>query len=214
MNGSDETPRQHARNRQRRSLVIRRTDHVGGSLGLVFLGALERDSDSILARLGDYLGSRAKILKAEISQDRIEVDVEVRAWPEEAARLAEHARDLLRKGASRAAIALFAEALDLDPLHAPALTGLGLALGQRGRHDEALDALRRARESGGDNFELLLAMGRVSAHLEHKSAAIAYLEAALAIDPKSFVARRALKQLGREPARPDPAAGAVRSNSK
>jgi tetratricopeptide (TPR) repeat protein len=199
MSASDGPPWRPAANRHRRSILIRREDHIGDALGLAFLEAPENAGDAILARLGEYLGARIKILKAEVSRDQIEVEVESRGWPEEGARLAAAAQDLYNKGARRNAAAMFREAIELDPLNGGALLGIGLALAGNGHHGDALDALRRAREIVGDTIPLLLAMARASILLEREAAAVSYLEAAMRIEPKNFIARRALKQLGREP---------------
>ena len=191
-------------NRRRATLAIRLEDHIGDPVGLAFLEEPEHEGDLILARLGAYLGPRMKILKAEISRGRIEVDVEARGWPEEGARLAGAAADLLRKGAPKAAIGLASEALALDPLSADALATLGRAQVARGQHAEALDALRRAREIGGEQLEVLLALAQATSALERMASATAYLQAAVAIDPQCFVARRALAQLGFEAAPREP----------
>jgi tetratricopeptide (TPR) repeat protein len=202
MSASDGLPPRAPANRHRRSITIRREDHIGDAVGLAFLEAPEGGGDAILARLGEYLGARIKILKAEVSRDEINVEVELRGWPEEGARLAAAADDLYHKGARRNAAALFREAIELDPLNPDALLGIGLALAANGRHGDALDALRRAREIVGDTVPLLLAMARAAIDLEREPAAVSYLYAALRIEPKNFIARRALKQLGHEPGNP------------
>ncbi|HXW83590.1 MAG TPA: hypothetical protein VEJ86_04245, partial [Candidatus Binataceae bacterium] len=150
----------------------------------------------ILARVGAYLGARLKILRAEVSRARIEVEVEARGWQEEGARLSAAAADLLRKGAPKAAAGLAREALALDPLSADALVTLGRALIARGEYQPALDPLRRAREMGGEQLEVLLALAQAATAAERMATATAYLQAALAVDPRCFIARRALAQLG------------------
>ena len=75
-------------NRRRRSLTIRRNDHIGDSLGSAFLHTPQLEGDAILARIGEYLGAQVKILKADFSAEQIDVDVEARGWPQEGARLA------------------------------------------------------------------------------------------------------------------------------
>src|SRR5690349_11786835 len=106
-------------------IVIRREDHIGDGLGFIFLesGAGDRDHDAIVERLREYLGPRLRILKAEIGAERIEIEAGGRRLVEEAARLAEAAEALRRKGASRSATAHFKEALALDPLNVMALGG-------------------------------------------------------------------------------------------
>ncbi len=183
-------------NRRRRSLIIRRDDHIGDSVGSAFLRAPESQGDEILERIGEYLGAQIKILKAVFSAEQIEVDVEARGWPQEGARLAAAARDLHGKGARRNAIALYREAIEIDPLNAQALAGLGQALAEQNHHEAALDALTRAREFGGDSAELLAAMAWAASRIDRQSAALEYAQAALKLDPGSFPARRLLRQLG------------------
>ncbi|HLJ43254.1 MAG TPA: hypothetical protein VKT12_03475, partial [Candidatus Binataceae bacterium] len=96
------------------SIVIRREDHIGDSLGFIFLQDAGGNQDAIIDRLRDYLGPRLRILKAEIGAERIEIEIGGRRFAEEAARMAEAAEGLRRKGASRNATAHFKEALALD----------------------------------------------------------------------------------------------------
>jgi len=198
--------------RARRSLVIRRVDHVGESVGLAFLESPETGGDALLARLRDYLGEKLKIVKAEVSHDEITVEIEARRWIEEGARMADAAHDLYAKGAKRAALAMYRDALDLDPMNAAATLGLGLAFAERENFPEAFAALKRAREFGAEGVEMLLAMGRCAAELDRSPNAIAYYEEALKLDPRNFVARRALSALGHKPASPAKEPGAVRSS--
>ena len=198
MSESESSSRRGSGNNRRCAVVIRRDDHFGDAIGLAFLEEPETRGDAILARLGDYLGPRVKILRAEVSRAQIEAEVEMRGWSEEAARLAVMARDLLRKGARKGAIGLCHEALRLDPLNAEALRTLGVSLSARGEHEQALDALRRAREAGGDRLDVLLALGQSAMELDRRPSAISYLRAALELDSQNFVARRALAQLGYE----------------
>lgn len=146
-----------------------------------------------------YLGVKVKILKAEISRDRIEVEVESRGWPDEAARLAAAATDLGAKGARRNAESMFREAITMDALNPVAMAGLGLAMAAQERDLEALEALRRAREFGADGADLLIAMAQCATRLDRRTAALGYLEQAFELDPKNFTARRAMKALGRAP---------------
>ena len=197
--------------RARRSLVIRRNDHVGDPVGMAFLESPETNGDAVLERLREYLGDKLKLVKAEVSHGEITVEVESRGWTEEGARMAAAARDLYQKGARRAALSMYRDALELDPLNAEAILGLGFALAKQEKYAEALAALKRAREFGADGIELLLAMGRCTVGLERGANAIAYYEEALKIEPRNFVARRALRALGHKPATPGKEAAAVRS---
>jgi tetratricopeptide (TPR) repeat protein len=197
--------------RARRSLVIRRIDHVGDPVGLAFLESPETNGDAVLQRLREYLGDKLKLVKAEVSHDEITVEIEFRGWTEEGTRMASVARDLYEKGARRAALSMYRDALDLDPLNAEAMFRLGLALAEQEKFADALVALKHAREFGADRVELLVAMGRCASGLDRGVSAIAYYEEALKIEPRNFVARRALRALCHKPALPAKESGAVRS---
>jgi len=191
--------------------VIRREDHIGDPIGIAFLESAETDSDAVLARLREYLGTKLKLIKAEISHDEITVEVESRGWPEEGARMAAAAKDLHAKGARRAALLMYRDAVELDPLNAEALLRLGLALTEQEKFAEAFSALKRAREFGATGTELLIAMARCAARLDRVATAAAYYEQVLKLEPRNFVARRALRALGRRGTTEGKAAGAVRT---
>ena len=210
MSGSDKQVTAR-RSRARRSIVIRRIDHIGDPVGLAFLESPETDGDAVLARLREYLGDKLKLVKAEVSHDEIAVEVESRGWTEEGTRMASAARDLYAKGAKRSALSMYRDALDLDPLNAEAMLRLGLVFAEQEKFAEALVALKHAREFGAGGAEMLVAMGRCAAGLERGASAIAYYEEALKLEPRNFVARRALSALGRKPATPGKEPGAVRS---
>ena len=199
------------RMRGRRSLVIRRNDHVGDPVGLAFLESPETNGDAVLERIREYLGDKLKLVKAEVSYGEITVEVESRGWTEEGARMAAAARDLYQKGARRAALSMYRDALELDPLNADAALGLGFALAEQEQFAQALAALKRAREFGADGVDLLIAMGRCAMGLERGANAVAYYQEALKIEPRNFVVRRALRALGQKPATPGKQSGAVRS---
>lgn len=185
--------------KQRRRIVILRDDHIGDALGMMFLDPAAENEDSILERLCDYLGHRLRVVKAELTSQRAEVEVELQALVDEAARLAATAHDLRQKGARRNALALFREALELDPLNRDAAMGLGLMLAEAEQYADALKMIKRARESGPDDPNLLYEMGRLCAKLERTASAIAYLERAVELDPSHFGARRALTEMGHKP---------------
>jgi len=215
MNASDGPPRPARANRRVRTIVLRRADHFGDTLGLAFLETPESAGDAILARVRNYLGGKVKILKAEISRDKIEVEVESRGWPEEAARLAAAARDLSDKGARRNAEAMFREAIAMDPLNPDAMAGLGLAMAARGHDLDALATLKQAREFGAPHVEVLIAMAQCASRLGRPAAALSYFDQALKQDPKNFTARRAMKSLGKTPQpSPAPESGAHRNKRK
>jgi tetratricopeptide (TPR) repeat protein len=212
MSASDKpAPPRTARSRARRSLVIRRIDHVGDPVGLAFLESPETNGDAVLDRIREYLGDKLKLVKAEVSHDEITVEIEFRGWTEEGTRMAAVARDLYEKGARRSALSMYRDALDLDPLNAEAMLRLGLALAEQGKFADALAALKHAREFGAGGVELLVAMARCATGLDRAASAIAYYEDALKIEPRNFVARRALAALGHKPATPAKESSAVRT---
>ena len=200
------------RSRARRSLVIRRVDHVGDPVGLAFLESPETNGDAVLDRVREYLGVKLKLVKAEVSHDEITVEIEFRGWTEEGTRMASLARDLYEKGAKRSALSMYRDALDLDPLNAEAMLRLGLALAEQEKFADALVALKHAREFGAGGVELLVAMGQCATGLERRPTAIAYYEEALKLEPRNFVARSALRALGHKPPTPRKQSGAVRSH--
>ena len=210
MSASDKPPSPR-KARARRSLVIRRIDHVGDPVGLAFLESPETNGDAVLDRVREYLGDKLKLVKAEVSHTEITVEVESRGWVEEGTRMALLARDLYQKGAKRSALSMYRDALDLDPLNAEAMLRLGLVLAEQEKFADALTALKHAREFGAAGVELLIAMGQCASALNRTATAIAYFEEALKIEPRNFVARRALSALGHKPATPAKESGAVRS---
>jgi tetratricopeptide (TPR) repeat protein len=191
----------------RRRLVLWRDDHIGDAVGAIFLDPSAENADAIIARLRDYLGNRVRVINAELSAERIEVEVEVRAFAEEADRLATAAADLSRKGGRRNAIALFRQVLELDPLNRDARQNLGLLLANLNCYGEALAMLKLARESGPETVELLHALGRVCMQAGRTTSAISYLEKGFELDPSHFGVRRALAELGRRPKLPQRAPG-------
>jgi tetratricopeptide (TPR) repeat protein len=187
------------RMKYRRRLVLWRDDHIGDTIGAIFLDPSPEKADDIIDRLRDYLGERVRVLNAELTAQRVEVEVEVRALAEEANRLAAAAGDLGRKGVRHNAIALFQEALELDPLNRDARQGLGLLLAEMKCYGEALAMLKLARETGPETVDLLHALGRVCIQAGRVTSAISYLERGFELDPSHFGVRRALGELGRKP---------------
>jgi tetratricopeptide (TPR) repeat protein len=184
---------------QGRRVIILRDDHIGDTLGAIFLDPSPQHEDWIIGLLRNYLGHRVRIVKIDLMADHAELDVEVQAFADEAARLVAAAADLRAKGAPRNALELFRQALELDPLSQSAALGTGLLLGELERPGEALVMLRRARESGPENADVLYAMGQAALRLERIASAIVYLERAFELSPGHFAARRALTDLGRRP---------------
>src|SRR5579859_5769669 len=108
-----------------RRLTILRDDHIGEALGAIFLEPSADKADWTIDLLRVYLGPRIRIIKVELQGERADLEVEVHAFSPEAERLAATAQDLRRKGARRAAVELFREALALDPLCHTAAKGMG-----------------------------------------------------------------------------------------
>ena len=65
--------------------------------------------------------------------------------------LYDRATDLFGDGKPEEAIAVYREALAIDPQFADAWHGLGMALGELGRHDEAIEAGKRLCELSPDD---------------------------------------------------------------
>src|SRR5437868_3075227 len=114
--------------RRRSSILIRSDDHLGDSLGAIFVIEPEHLSDSVIEKLRDYLGGHVLVIKAEVSRDRIEVEVECAAFRDESDRLVEAARGLRKNHLYRSAESTLHEALKLDPLNPHALMALGEVL--------------------------------------------------------------------------------------
>lgn len=187
--------------RRRSSIVIRAEDHLGDSLGVIFLIEPEQLGDAVIEKLRDYLGDHIEVLKAEVSRDKIEVEVECAAFREESDRLVEAARGLRRNRLHRSAESTLGEALKLDPLNPHAMTALGEVFQDREEFSEAVAMLIRAREAAGNDTPQILAMlGACCLKVERTASAIRYFEAVLALDPRHFSARRSLLALGRKPA--------------
>jgi tetratricopeptide (TPR) repeat protein len=195
---------------QQRRIIILRDDHVGDPLGAIFFELSSEREDWVIGLIRNYLGPRVRILKVELTAERVEVEVEVRAFSAEAERLAAAARDLEKKGAPRNALQLYREALELDPLNHMVWCGMGFVHARLGHDNEALATLKRARETGPEAAEVLHLLGNVALRLERTASAIIYLERAFELAPSHFGVRRALSELGRKPkpparlAAPDP----------
>jgi tetratricopeptide (TPR) repeat protein len=182
----------------RKVLVIYRDDHIGDPIGAIFLG-LEDGEREVTRRVREYLGGKARVLKIELGRDRATVEVEASPFIEESTRLAEAAADLNRKGAPRNAIAMFKQALELDPLAGQPLYEMGLAMLELKEPAQALGALRRAREILGDSVGLLRSLARVCVAMERVPTAVGYLERALDLDSGNRAVQRELLALGRRP---------------
>lgn len=199
MSASEGKSRGGGRGRSLTRLIIRRDDHIGDSLGFIFLDAAGGDHDGIIERLREYFGPRVKIIKAEVGAEQIEVEIGGRRFTKEAAQLAVAADALGRKGAIRSAQSLFKESLELDPLNPVALRGLGSLLVRCKDWTDGLKMLIRAREAGEDSGDLLYELGQAASAAGRKAAAVSYLERACELAPDSLAIRRALAALGHKP---------------
>lgn len=183
---------------RRKILVIARDDHIGEPIGAIFLEPPDGQA-GVTRMLREYLGGKATIVNVELEHDRVKVEVEASLFADESARLAAAAADLCRKGAPRNALAMFKQALELDPLSGASLYQMAGALMDLKQPREALVILRRAREILGDSVDLLRALARAAVALERISSAVGYLERALEIEPANRTVRRELLALGRRP---------------
>jgi len=185
--------------RQRRQIVILLEDHIGDPVGSLLFNLAGFDHEAILERLREYLDPHLRILRADLTSARAEVEVEARSLETESRHLVAAANDLQSKGARRNALSLYQDALRLDPLNSEAAMGFGLLLAEFKRYDEALRMLKRAREYGPEQAGLLFALGRVSMQAERKASGVSYLEKAYELEPTNAAIRRALTEAGRNP---------------
>lgn len=170
-------------------------------MGAIFVLEPENYGDHVIDKLRDYLGEHAQIVKAEVSRDRIEVEVECTAFRAESDRLVESARGLRRNRLYRSAASTLNEALKLDPLNPYALMAMAEVLHDSENFSDAVEMLIRAREvSGADTPQLLAMLGACCLKIERTASAIRYFESALALDPRHIGARRELLALGRRSA--------------
>ena len=186
--------------RRRTSISIRADDHLGDPLGALFLLEREQIGDGVIDKLRAYLGAKTRVLKATLSRDQIEVEVECMPLREESNRMVDAAAGLKARRLYRSALTTLTDALALDPLNPRALLAMGEVLQASERYAEAAAMLVRAREAAGaDSADLLAALGACCLKLERTASAIAYFDRALNLDPRHFSARRALAALGRKP---------------
>ena len=187
--------------RRRSSVLIRANDHLGDSLGAIFLLEPEQYGDTVIEKLCEYLGEQTQVVKAEVSRDRIEVEVECTVFRTESDRMVETARGLRRNRLYRSAASTLHEALKLDPLNPHALTAMAELLHDSENFSDAIAMLIRAREaSDNDTPQTLAMLGACCLKVERTASAIRYFESALALDPRHVGARRSLLALGRRPA--------------
>ncbi len=184
--------------RRKLSLIIRSDDHVGEPLGAVFL-APEELAESLIEKLGEYMGARVKVLKAVLTKDRMEVEVESLELREESDRLVETAARLCKNRLGKSAESALRDALQLDPLNGRAMKMLAEVLMAQDRPADAFGMLVRTREVSGDSADLLAGMAACCIKLGRTASAVKYLKFSLELDPKHFGARRMLIGLGHKP---------------
>jgi tetratricopeptide (TPR) repeat protein len=180
---------------QRKTLTIRRDDHLGDSLGAAIFES-SNDRHILAQAIRDYLGRRITLVRAEVGSRDALITVDAHSFPVEAQRLNDEAELLWRSGARRSATTMRQQACDLDPLNADIIARLGADLLELKRPAEAIAALIHARELAIDTAELLRNMGRACMMLNRKGSAIAYFRQALALEPKDFISLRAMARLG------------------
>jgi tetratricopeptide (TPR) repeat protein len=185
--------------RRRSAIVIRSDDHLGDLLGAIFVLDAEHLHDTLIEKLHEYFGPQIQVLKAIVSRDKIDIEADCAAFPEESDRLVESARGLRNNRLYRSAESSLREALKLDPLNPHALIALGEVFYDAERFSEAIEMLVRAREVSLETPQLLAMLGTYCLKVERTASAIRYFENALALDPRHVGARRALLGLGRRP---------------
>jgi tetratricopeptide (TPR) repeat protein len=185
--------------RRRSAIVIRSDDHLGDLLGAIFVLDAEHLHDTLIEKLHEYFGPQIQVLKAIVSRDKIDIEADCDAFPEESDRLVESARGLRNNRLYRSAESSLREALKLDPLNPHALIALGEVFYDAERFSEAIEMLVRAREVSLETPQLLAMLGTYCLKVERTASAIRYFENALALDPRHVGARRALLGLGRRP---------------
>jgi len=191
--------------RRRSAIVIRSDDHLGDSVGAIFVLDAEHLHQMLIEKLHEYFGPQVQVLKAVVSRDKIEIEADCAAFPDESDRLVESARGLRRNRLFRSAESTLREALKLDPLSPHALIALGEVFYDAEQFSEAIEMMVRAREVSIETPQLLATLGAYCLKVERTASAIRYFENALALDPRHVGARRALLGLGRRPTMGAPA---------
>jgi tetratricopeptide (TPR) repeat protein len=199
--------------RQRRTIIIRREDHLEDAVGAIFFAPPEGSHNLILERLRDYLGPQVTMLRAEIASRQMTIELQAQCFSEESERLVVEAEKLWSAGGRRAALAMIRDAAALDAFSQRAATTLGIFLIDSDAPDQALAPLRRARELGPESAEVLRHLARACLALGRKSSALSYLKEVIAIAPQDFPALRMLDELGYRKPRPETGEGHAASSS-
>ncbi|MBF6567407.1 MAG: tetratricopeptide repeat protein [Candidatus Binataceae bacterium] len=193
--------------RQRKTITIRRDDHLDDALGAVFFEPAEGNEQAILDRLHAYLGRYLTVIKADIESRRIVVEVQAQCFNEESERIVTEAANIWDSGGRRAAVALIQDAVRLDPFNQRATIVLASFLIDQGAPGEALPILKRARELGPDSADVLRNLARACLAMERRSSAVMYLKEAVKIAPRDFQSLRMLDQLGYRKPKAEPPEG-------
>jgi predicted O-linked N-acetylglucosamine transferase (SPINDLY family) len=106
------------------------------------------------------------------------------SWVTESGRLVGEGVNFQTKDQHEQALALFEQALSLEPEHFPALYSTGLSLSRTGRLQESLDYFNRAVAAQPDAAIGHFALGKVLQDLGLVEAALAAFEKSLEIDPQ------------------------------
>ena len=179
--------------RRRIYMEIHREDHKNDALGLVFLGALERER--CLELLRSYLGPHAKLSQAEVDDAVLRVEADVREFADESQTLLRLARDMMRNGRLKGALGQLEEALRLSPWNAQALKAVGRLYYRSRQREEARYYLTRAREVAPDDSDVLRLLAELALHEDRPLAARDYLEQLLRVDPHDKRAKSTLARL-------------------
>src|ERR1700724_4564211 len=92
-----------------RRITILRDDHVGETLGAIFLDPAPEKAEWTIALLRGYLGPRVRIRKVELQGDRAEIELEAHVFSAEANSLFAVSHDPHRVGAQLVALELWPE---------------------------------------------------------------------------------------------------------
>jgi tetratricopeptide (TPR) repeat protein len=170
---------------------MRREDHIGDPLGALFLGT----TDDAARRLAEYFGEKVAILKLEIVENELQVEIECYRFPDESTRMLAAGIELQAKGLLRAARTTFSEALVLDPLNPEALLALAMMHSRQKDYNTALLMLKRALVTGGDRVDVLRALADLCVETDQAAVAIGYLKRAAELAPDDESLRTAMAQL-------------------
>jgi Flp pilus assembly protein TadD len=175
------------------SLVLHREDHGTDELGRIFLGDEER-ADA-LKRIERYLGPHARLRSAELDDDILIVEADVRTFQAESRALLRQGREAAGKRRPRATLGHYEEALKLSPWDPDALKALGRLYYRNRQAEAARRLLVRAREVAPGDGDVLALLAEIALHDGRRLTARGYLETLQRVDPSNPRARAALARL-------------------